>query len=398
VQSNAQFDSVPPFHTRQGYSSPCIAPSDADCCSLRRYDSMSRLVVSAPPAGAGGLRVRTGNTAAGGKLQAETALKVFGSEAAGAVILSGVAGYVDAAGFMALYGLFTAHITGDLVTAGTTLTERLRLGEGTRLVMIPIFMASVAATTLFARRLHRSGRTALGAMLTLLTIALAIFAITGATLRPLADEPDAWAVVIIGGAGVIAMGIQNTLMRNVLSSYSPTTFMTGNLTQCTIELVEMALPDPTNDTLAQRLARGAARLRLKKFGLPLLGFMLGVLSGACLTQAIGLASIAAPALAVGLLSIHACGSSACQGSSRGTPEASGLRVRLPCTMPRAEGSVLPWPHGLRGESCSALSRKALRPAHTRSGTYLTPADARTPGLVLQQAESGKPDLDSANRG
>ena len=36
-------------------------------------------------------------------------------------ILSFNGGYVDAAGFLALQGLFTAHVTGNFVTLGATL-------------------------------------------------------------------------------------------------------------------------------------------------------------------------------------------------------------------------------------------------------------------------------------
>jgi uncharacterized membrane protein YoaK (UPF0700 family) len=231
-------------------------------------------------------------------------LRIFGSEALGAILLSGVAGYVDTASFLALFGLFTAHITGDLVSAGTTFTDQLKLGAGTRLVMIPIFMASVAATTLFARVMRRKGKTTLAPMLALMTVALATFCVTGVTLKPLANQPDAWAVVLIGGAGVVAMGIQNTLMRNALSSYSPTTIMTGNLTQCTIDLIEFMFPFIESRTGGRALARNSAAQRLKKFGFPLLGFMVGAILGAWFTRVVGLASIAVPTLVVGALTLE----------------------------------------------------------------------------------------------
>ena len=71
-----------------------------------------------------------------------------------AALLSAVAGYVDAAGFLALFGLFTAHVTGDLVAAGTVIAERVTIGMGIRLLMIPVFMLSVAAASLFARAIR----------------------------------------------------------------------------------------------------------------------------------------------------------------------------------------------------------------------------------------------------
>lgn len=366
MQSNLQLGVVPELQ-RIGLRSCSVRDQGASCSSFA-YDPMTRLL-SVPESAVGVVRrfERSKVAASSGP----SPLRVFGSEATGAVILSAVAGYVDTASFMALFGLFTAHITGDLVTAGTSLTGQLRFGAGTRLVMIPIFMVSVAATTLFARALNRKGGRALAPMLGLLTLALSLFAVTGATLSPLANGPDAWAVAIIGGAGVVAMAIQNTLMRNVLSSYSPTTLMTGNLTQCTIDLVEMALPDPVNDTQGRRLARGAAGNRLKKFGMPLLGFMCGAFSGAWLTHSVGLASIFVPTLAVGVLALCAWLPTS-KASARlvdlllGRSRRRSSRLTA-CATQRAEYSnSFPQQDYLR----IACRRKILlRPAPARSGTY-----------------------------
>lgn len=94
-------------------------------------------------------------------------------------------------------------------------------------------------------------------------------------------------------------------MRNALSGYSPTTIMTGNLTQCTIDLVEFAVPAVDSDTQGRVRARFAAAERLKKFGFPLLGFVIGAFFGAWLTHILGLASIAVPTAAVGALTLKA---------------------------------------------------------------------------------------------
>jgi uncharacterized membrane protein YoaK (UPF0700 family) len=216
--------------------------------------------------------------------------------AAWPAVLSGVAGYVDTAGFLALFGLFPAHVTGELVTAGAALTGPHRLAP--RLLMIPVFMSSVATTALIARAARRRGASSLTPVLGLLTLALALFCLGGVLLRPHATDADGWASLLVGGAGVWAMGIQNTLMRDALGGLTPTTIMTGNLTQTTIDLVELSF---------QRCARARADTvrRLCRFGVPLLAFLLGAAIGGCLTRLYGLASIALPAAVVGALTLRA---------------------------------------------------------------------------------------------
>jgi uncharacterized membrane protein YoaK (UPF0700 family) len=304
-----------------------------------------------------------------GSANSPPSLRVFGSEVAAAAILSAVAGYVDTAGFLALFGLFTAHITGDLVTAGTSLAGHLKFGAGARLVMIPVFMVSVAVTTLLARALRRSGKATLPPLLALMTAALAIFGLTGVTLRPMANQPDGLGVVIIGAAGVVAMGIQNTLMRNALSSCSPTTIMTGNLTQCTIDLVEMWLPATANNTIGRKRARGEASERLRKFGFPLVGFMVGAFVGAWLTHVWGLASISVPSIAIGVLAARSWMSEA-----RRTCHLRQVLLTPPLGQPCTKEAVFCvrpvaacWKNA--SPPLGVIARQLRRETTARSGTY-----------------------------
>jgi uncharacterized membrane protein YoaK (UPF0700 family) len=218
-----------------------------------------------------------------------------------AALLSAVAGYVDAAGFLALFGLFTAHVTGDLVAAGAVVAEHSRLGVVGRLAMIPVFMSSVAATALFARAIRRRGQRPLVGLLALMTVALAVFCATGVALHRFVNGPDAWAVALTGATGVIAMGIQNTLMRDTLRGLCPTTMMTGNLTQFTIDLVELLVARPAGDRTRVARLRARTRKRLLKFGAPVTGFMVGALLGGWMTGVWGLSSIALPAVVMGAL-------------------------------------------------------------------------------------------------
>lgn len=232
------------------------------------------------------------------KRTAKHAARTLGTESFGSVVLSTVAGYVDTAGFLALYGLFTAHVTGDLITAAATVATGPHLGAWVKLAMIPVFMLTVALMTLFARAIHRRGAATVAPLLGLMTLALALFCAAGHFLMPYARNANAWGVAAIGGAGVVAMGIQNALMRGALRSFSQTTLMTGNLTQVTIDVVEVLFP-------TERAARREAVRNVRKSGIPLLGFMAGAALGAWLTKRYGLLSIALPTVVVAILALVA---------------------------------------------------------------------------------------------
>ena len=59
------------------------------------------------------------------------------------------AGYVDTAGFLALNGLFTAHVTGNFVTLGAAFVHGTT-GAFAKLLALPLFCAVVVLTRLFA--------------------------------------------------------------------------------------------------------------------------------------------------------------------------------------------------------------------------------------------------------
>jgi uncharacterized membrane protein YoaK (UPF0700 family) len=218
-------------------------------------------------------------------------------------LLSAVAGYADSAGFLSLFGLFTAHVTGNLVTAGAALARKTPEGTIAKLALIPVFMVAVAATSLLARGLRRRKVDPLGPLLAIMTGALGLFWALGVFAVRWATSPDAGAVIAIAGAGVLALGVQNALMREVAASLSPTTVMTGNLTQFTIDLVHVSLPPRQPDRETAEKSRSESVTRLAKFGLALSGFVLGAAMGAWLTGAYGLISLGVPTLIVGVLTV-----------------------------------------------------------------------------------------------
>ena len=62
------------------------------------------------------------------------------------------AGYVDTVGFVALFGLFTAHVTGNFVLIGSELVKPTH-GVLIKFLAFPAFIAAVAAARVLARNL-----------------------------------------------------------------------------------------------------------------------------------------------------------------------------------------------------------------------------------------------------
>ena len=65
------------------------------------------------------------------------------------LLLSFTAGYVDTAGFLALQGLFTAHVAGNFVALGASLALGTS-GAVAKLLALPVFCALVIAVRILS--------------------------------------------------------------------------------------------------------------------------------------------------------------------------------------------------------------------------------------------------------
>ncbi|GBU16622.1 MULTISPECIES: YoaK family protein [Methylobacterium] len=198
--------------------------------------------------------------------------------------LSFAAGYVDTAAFIALYGLFTAHVTGNFVLIGAELVTT-STGVLAKLLALPVFLLAVALSRVIALGFEARGRGSLRWLLGLEGLLLAGFGIIGTLRAPFAsaDAPDA---ILVGMLGVAAMGIQNALARLSLAHLAQTTVMTGNVTQAVIDAVD--------------LARGAvppgspARGRMRRMLPAVVAFAIGAIAGAFGVAGLGFACAAIP--------------------------------------------------------------------------------------------------------
>ncbi|MGJ5019210.1 YoaK family protein [Bradyrhizobium oligotrophicum] len=152
------------------------------------------------------------------------------------LLLSVNAGYVDTAGFLALQGLFTAHVTGNFVTFGAALALGTS-GATAKLLALPVFCLVVIATrlagTLLSRRWSRAFEVLIGVKLMLLVLG----AVLAIHFGPFHDG-DSREAIITGMVLVAAMAIQNAVHRIHLPSSPPSTLMTGTTTQVMIDLAD----------------------------------------------------------------------------------------------------------------------------------------------------------------
>lgn len=202
-------------------------------------------------------------------------------------LLSWVAGFVDTSAFIILFGIFTAHVTGNIALAGSSFVSEDEASTVTRLLMLPTFVLTVALTSLLARYARRKKWPVFAVLLTAEAIALGIFLIIGTQLSPsLLLDVQEDLILPIGMAGVVSMAIQNALMKEakgVFKSYIPTTVMTGNTTQLTIDVVQFLSAkfskEPTE--LTQQEAEEALE-RMGRFVPVIVGFALGGFAAAYL--------------------------------------------------------------------------------------------------------------------
>ena len=205
-----------------------------------------------------------------------------------AALLALTAGFVDTVGFIALFGLFTAHVTGNFVLIGASLVGGHE-GIIGKLLALPVFVLAVAATRLFILARERRARDATMPVLIGQLAFLGLFLAFGSWLAPFRGG-DAPIAIATGMCAVVAMAIQNAASRTIFASLAPTTVMTGNVTQIVIDLVDLAAGGQTD-----------ARARLRKMVPPVLTFAVGALAGAFLYALVGYLAVIVPILVIGIV-------------------------------------------------------------------------------------------------
>ena len=208
-------------------------------------------------------------------------------------VLSVIAGSVDVIGFLGLGGLFTAHITGNLVILAAHIAGG---GEApiALLLSVPVFMVALGVTRLLASGLESFGLASLRPLLFLQLLLLGGFLLLGVAAGPRVD-PNALGAIVAGMFGVSAMAVQNGLAQLLPTGATSTAVMTTNITRFVLDVGETLLSrDP------DRVAK--ARSRANHTWPTIVGFAIGCGLGAVCETASGLWSLWLP-LGLALLAL-----------------------------------------------------------------------------------------------
>jgi len=199
------------------------------------------------------------------------------------ILLSINGGYVDTAGFLALQGLFTAHVTGNFVTLGASLVFGTS-GAVAKLIALPVFCVVVALVRLLGFVLAAWGVSQLRVLLGLKLMLLAAGAVLAIRLGPFPNG-DAWPALVTGMTLVSAMAVQTAVTQLHLGSVPPTTMMTGNTTQMVIDAVDLLCSTP---------GAAASRGGLSRIAGNVAGFAAGCAASALLFALTGMWCFAVP--------------------------------------------------------------------------------------------------------
>jgi len=201
-----------------------------------------------------------------------------------------LAGYVDTLGFIALFGLFTAHVTGNFVLIAVSLADPTQTPSLLKLLAFPAFILGVAAARLLVAGCERRGSSAVKPSYLLQLLLLLGFMVCGMLAEPVGKSVSALAMAA-GLLGAGAMGAHSAASKLLLTHLAPTSMMTGNVTQLVIDTVDRL----------RGAADAATKARCAKFFWPVLAFALGCAAAAFAYLAAGFVALAVP---VAILVLH----------------------------------------------------------------------------------------------
>src|SRR5260370_26502081 len=166
------------------------------------------------------------------------------------IVLSVIAGSTDTIGFLELDGLFTAHITGNLIVLAAHIFEGGD-AQTAKILSVPVFVLTINAAVMLAAGLKKVGCRPLCPLLFLEFALLLSFLLLNVATDPRIN-PRATSAIVAGMLGVSAMAVQNALVQISLKGAPSTAVMTTNVTRVATDIGDMLLRRNATDRLEAR--------------------------------------------------------------------------------------------------------------------------------------------------
>ena len=199
------------------------------------------------------------------------------------LLLSIIAGFCDTLTFVTS-SEFSAHVTGNFIVFAYDIIMRADKESWMKLLSFPAFVAAIIAGGWVISKM--AGK------YSIFIFEGIILVISGATMLAARylHINSIWLTHAVILPIVFAMGLQNAFgKRFSKDTYGPTTMMTGNVTQASLDLWEAAKDKFKNDV---------ALKSLKNLSYTIVGFLIGCLLGAVAGKFIGLSAALLPGIAL----------------------------------------------------------------------------------------------------
>jgi uncharacterized membrane protein YoaK (UPF0700 family) len=199
-------------------------------------------------------------------------------------VLSLTAGSMDVIGFLGLGGLFTAHITGNLVIFAAHVVTG-EAAQWAAILSVPVFMLVLCLARLSAGGFETIGHDSLRPLLLLQFLFLSGALIICVAAGPDID-PNAPIATVAGMLAVSAIAVQNALVQVSLHGVPATAVITTNIARFTTDVGTILLGARRDEV---------ARERADRLWPSIAGFIIGCCVGAVCEARFGLRALALPA-------------------------------------------------------------------------------------------------------
>jgi uncharacterized membrane protein YoaK (UPF0700 family) len=203
------------------------------------------------------------------------------------LLLSVVAGYCDTVTFVSAGSIFSAHVTGNFIVFAYQVIKGADTYNWVKLLTFPVFIISVIIGGEIAASAFNRYK--------ILLLEGVILLLSGFISAVFIHKPGlTWETYVVVMTIVFAMGLQNAFGKlYAKETFGPTTMMTGNVTQASLDLGK-SICSAFKDTISVQ--------SLKKQSLTIGGFLFGCLSGALMAKSFGLSVIILPG--VGMIACY----------------------------------------------------------------------------------------------